>query len=306
MTASAKKSSSTTRISNPDRLALIRAKAEERRAAKAERVAMKAKLDAKAAAEDSEALSACHVILDRMSIRGAEARARRERQSGTGPSRKRARIARAAPITARDVEVDTGKASVRDPYDPSSFITATVNRRVDVLAAERGANRITEAQFLVGRMLQAAWEKQMGVRSGGTWDSTTSGAGPGSLAVSHAFTIEDIRMLGRIETAKAVKAMNERAAKEIGHSGVRFLRAILSEGYSFASYAEARGRGTGERAASDIAKRFRWLLEELTEAHHTARAPGVATIRDGYAAQADAVGERLNRSKSAGLKPAEG
>lgn len=208
-------------------------------------------------------------------------------------SGRRKKAIRLAPITARDVEVDVGTASVRDPYDPSSFITATVNRRVDVLAAERGANRITEAQFLVGRMLQAAWEKQMGVRSGGTWDSTTSGAGPGSLAVSHAFTIEDIRMLGRIETAKAVKAMNERAAKEIGHSGVRFLRAILSEGYSFASYAEARGRGTGERASTDIAKRFRWLLEELTEAQHTARAPGAQARNDEFTAMADTAPERL-------------
>ena len=293
MTASASKSSSTTRTTTVDRLALIRAKAEERRAAKTEREALTAKLDAKAAAEDAEALSACHVILDRMSIRGAEARARRDRQAGALPARKRARIARAAPVTARDVEVDAGKASVRDPYDPSSFITASVNRRVDVLAAERAANRITEAQFQVGRMLQTVWEKQMGVRSGGTWDSTTSGAGPGSLTVSHAFTIEDIRMLGRIETAKAVKAMNERAARVIGESGVRFLRAILSEGFSFASYAEARGRGTGERASTDIAKRFRWLLDELTESQHTVRAPGAPIWNDGYAALADTAPERL-------------
>lgn len=200
---------------------------------------------------------------------------------------------RLAPITARDVEVDVGTASVRDPYDPSSFITASVNRWVDVLSAERAANRITEAQFQVGRMLQAIWEKQMGVRSGGTWDSTTSGAGPGSLAVSHAFTIEDIRMLGRIETARAVKAMNERAARVIGESGVRFLRAILSEGFSFASYAEARGRGTGERASTDIAKRFRWLLDELTESQHTARAPAAVQARDGYANQAARVPDRL-------------
>jgi len=293
VTASATKSSSTTRTTNPDRLALIRAKAEERRAAKAERQAFREKLDAKAAAEDHEAMTACHVILDRMSIRGAASRARREREAGAAPLRKRARIARAAPFTARDVEVDTGKASVRDPYDPSSFITASVNRRVDVLAAERGADRITEAQFQVGRMLQAVWEKQMGVRSGGTWDSTTSGAGPGSLAVSHAFTVEDIRMLGRIETARAVKAMNERAARVIGESGVRFLRAILSEGFSFASYAEARGRGTGERASTDIAKRFRWLLEELTEAQHTARGPGAPVRTDDYTKLADTTPERL-------------
>ena len=102
-------------------------------------------------------------------------------------------------------------------------------------------------------------------------------------------------MLGRIETAKACKASNERATRVIGDSGVRFLRAILAEGFSFSAYAEARGRGTGERASTDIAKRFRWLLDELTEAQHTARAPGAVHVRDGYAAQADAVEERLAR-----------
>lgn len=202
-------------------------------------------------------------------------------------STRRRRPVTLAPTTARDVEVEVGTASVRNPYDPSSFISATVNRRVDVLSAERAAGRITEAQFQVGRMLQALWEKQLGVRSGGTWDSTTANIGMGSQNVSHAFTIEDIRMLGRIETAKAVKAMNERAARVIGDSGVRFLRAILAEGFSFGAYAEARGRGTSERASSDIAKRFRWLLDELTEAQHTARAPGAAPVRDQYSDQAD-------------------
>lgn len=211
-------------------------------------------------------------------------------------STRRRRPVTLAPTTARDVEVEVGTASVRNPYDPSSFISATVNRRVDVLSAERAAGRITEAQFQVGRMLQALWEKQLGVRSGGTWDSTTANIGMGSQNVSHAFTIEDIRMLGRIETARAVKAMNERAARVIGDSGVRFLRAILAEGFSFGAYAEARGRGTSERASSDIAKRFRWLLDELTEAQHTARAPGAAPIRDAYADQAEDLAERLLRS----------
>ncbi|WP_264046922.1 hypothetical protein [Methylobacterium flocculans] len=206
-------------------------------------------------------------------------------------STRRRRPVTLAPTTARDVEVEVGTASVRNPYDPSSFISATVNRRVDVLSAERSAGRITEAQFQVGRMLQALWEKQLGVRSGGTWDSTTANIGKGSQNVSHAFTIEDIRMLGRIETARAVKAMNERAARVIGDSGVRFLRAILAEGFSFGAYAEARGRGTSERASTDIAKRFRWLLDELTEAQHTARAPGAVPVQDQYTVMAERAGD---------------
>lgn len=201
-----------------------------------------------------------------------------------------------APVMARDTEIQVGTASVRDPYDPSTFISTTVNRKVDLLSTERSAGRITEAQFLVGRTLQMLWEKQLGVRSGGTWDSTTSNAGSSQLAVSHAFTIEDVRMLGRIETARLVKASNERAARVIGEAGVHFLRAILAEGHSFKTYAEARGRAADWRAISDITRRFRWLLEELTEAQHTARAPGAAPIRDGYAAQAGDVADRLLRS----------
>jgi hypothetical protein len=210
-----------------------------------------------------------------------------------------------APVMARDTEIQVGTASVRDPYDPSTFISTTVNRKVDLLATERSAGRITEAQFLVGRTLQMLWEKQLGVRSGGTWDSTTGPAYSGQLAVSHAFTIEDVRMLGRIETARLVKASNERAARVIGEAGVHFLRAILAEGHSFKSYAEARGRAADWRAISDITRRFRWLLEELTEAQHTARAPGAALIRDGYAAQADDVGERLLRSAALAAERAE-
>lgn len=221
-------------------------------------------------------------------------------------SRKRARPTRAAPVIARDVEVEVGTASVRNPYDASSFITATVNRRVDVLSAERGQGRITEAQFLVGRTLQTMWEKQLGIRSSNpAWDSITASAGFASRNTTHGFSIEDIRMLGRLETARAVKATNDRAARVIGDAGVRFLRSILAEGYSFGSYAEARGRGAAPRAGADIAQRFRWLLAELTEAYHTARAPGAAPIRDEYAAQADAVGERLERSAALAAEQAE-
>ncbi|MHC2086520.1 hypothetical protein [Methylobacterium sp. CM6244] len=216
------------------------------------------------------------------------------------PSTRRNKNIRLAPITARDVEVVEGTGMFRDPYDASTFVTTTVNRRVDVLAAERSAGRITEAQLQVGRMLQAMWEKQLGVRHGSSWDSTILSPGYASLNTANGLTIEDIRMLGRIETAKAVKAMNDRAARVIGDSGVRFLRSILAEGFSFSSYAEARGRGASERASTDIAKRFRWLLDELTEAQHTARAPGAALVRDEYAVQADGVQERLERSAALG------
>ena len=207
-------------------------------------------------------------------------------------SARRAKALRLAPLTARDVEVDIGKRSVRDPYDANAFVTAAVNRRVDVLAAEHAAGRITEAQFLVGRSLQLVWERQAGVRGGSTFDSTTGGASNLSILAMGELTVEDLRMIGKLEVAKIVAAYNARAAQVIGEAGVRFLRAILAEGYTFGSYAEARGRN-GERAGTDIAKRFRWLLEALTEAQHTARAPGALPIHDRYAEEARRVSGRL-------------
>ncbi|MCC0807529.1 hypothetical protein FPV16_15040 [Methylobacterium sp. W2] len=211
----------------------------------------------------------------------------RKTATRVAPSMRRNKNIRLAPITARDVEVVEGTGTFRDPYDASAFVTTTVNRRVDVLAAERSAGRITEAQFLVGRSMQAMWEKQLGVRHGSSWDSTIFSPGYASLNTANGLTIEDIRMLGRIETAKAVKAMNDRAARVIGDSGMRFLRAILAEGFSFSSYAEARGRGTSERASSDIAKRFRWLLDELTEAQQTAHGPAPVVPQDRYSERAN-------------------
>lgn len=100
-------------------------------------------------------------------------------------------------------------------------------------------------------MLQAIREKQLGVWSGSAWDSTTSNVGPGARVVTQGLSIEDIRMLGRIETARVVKVHNDRAARLIGDAGVRFLRAILAEGQSFGSYGEARGRGSSPRAGAD-------------------------------------------------------
>ena len=311
MTASAKKSSSTTQTEALPKTPDV-----------ARRHYLTKALGYRAALQQARAIGADEAALAEISddLTDAKEMARRARSWGRRAahrssllpppaigvsSRKRARPTRVGPVIARDVDIEVGTASVRDPYDASSFITATVNRKVDVLSAERGQGRITEAQFLVGRALQMLWEKQLGVRSGGAWDSTTSNVGSNRLAVSEDFTVEDIRMLGRIMTARVVRATNDRAARVIGDAGVRFLRAILAEGHSFGSYAEARGRGTSPRAGADIAQRFRWLLAELTEAQDTARAPGAAPIQDEYAAQADEVAERLLRSAALADEQAE-
>ena len=86
-------------------------------------------------------------------------------------------------------------------------------------------------------------------------------------------------ILCALEDAAKVTAFAERMQAAIGGAGVRIIRAMLAEGHSYASYAAKTGKGSGERAASDVAKRFRWLLEALTEAEHTATGADGQRIR---------------------------
>lgn len=177
------------------------------------------------------------------------------------PASSRRREITLAGRTARDVEVVTSKRSVPDPFEPGAFLTASVNRKVDVLADERSKGRITEAQFLVGRMIQAVYERGSGARLGSAgWNVS----GSRDQTVAH-----ELAILYAIDDAETVRKFTRRLEDAIGAVGARFLRAILAEGKTFSSYAAERGRG-GERAATDIAKRFRWLLESLTESQHTA------------------------------------
>ncbi|MGG3814228.1 hypothetical protein ABEV34_21650, partial [Methylorubrum rhodesianum] len=80
----------------------------------------------------------------------------------------------------------------------------------------------------------------------------------------------ELAIIYAIDDAERVRKFTARLEQAIGGVGVRFLRAILAEGQTFAAYAARTGRGSGERAATDVAKRFRWLLESLTEEQHTA------------------------------------
>jgi len=192
--------------------------------------------------------------------------------------RRRRILDRSLARTARDRDVVTGTRTVADPYDPGTFITATVNRRVDILAAERSTGRITEAQFQVGRMIQAVFERGSGARlSSGGW----SQGGSRDQTVAH-----ELAIIFAIEDAEKVRKFVRHLEHAIGGVGVRFLRAILAEGFSFSSYAERTGKGSGERAATDIAKRFRWLLEALTEKQHTVRGAVPAPVVDQYSARA--------------------
>lgn len=215
-------------------------------------------------------------------------RARLAPQAPVGnAARKRARLARTAPLTARDTEIQIGTGSVRDPYDPNATISASVNRRVDVLAAERAAERITKAQFQVERMIQAVYERASGARL-----KSVSWATEGTSDKS---TAHELAMIYGLNDANRILRFTARLERAVGSVGVRFLRAILTEGQTFHSYSAARGKG-GERGAGQVAAHFRFLLEGLTEAQHTARGSAGARVRDGYADQTDAVADRLVRS----------
>src|SRR5215213_10659340 len=63
------------------------------------------------------------------------------------------------------LHVRTAVAAVPNPFDPRERISITTNTRVDVLEAERfayvtsrGKTGITEAAYLTGRNIQAAFE----------------------------------------------------------------------------------------------------------------------------------------------------
>lgn len=149
--------------------------------------------------------------------------------------------------------------------------TGTV-RRVDLLAAELGNGRISQAQYLVGRMIEAVYERGSGARIGtADWSGVRSTGGSAA---------QDLALILRLEDADRIHRFTARLESEIGRAGTRFLRSILAEGHSFKSYAAARGQGS-ELGIRSVAERFRWLLEVLTEAHATATGPDRSAIRGG-------------------------
>ncbi|BAU91176.1 hypothetical protein MPPM_2571 [Methylorubrum populi] len=182
--------------------------------------------------------------------------------SATKKSRRTASSRRPMPRLASDREIVVGRANVPDPFEPGSYREVAINRRVDVLAQELAAKRIERAEFEVGRMVQAVFERGSGARLGsGGWNA----GGSRDQTIAH-----ELAIIYAIDDAERVRKFTARLEQAIGGVGVRFLRAILAEGQTFAAYAARTGRGSGDRAATDVAKRFRWLLESLTEEQHTA------------------------------------
>ncbi|GJE29750.1 hypothetical protein [Methylobacterium organophilum] len=172
---------------------------------------------------------------------------------------RRRRAERTLARTARDRNVVVGRRVVPNPYNPNERMTVQVNRNVDLLAAERAAGRLDEAHYLVGRMCQAVWERQAGARLGsGGWNQ----GGSRDQTIAH-----ELQIIYAIEDAAKAEAFNETVARAIGWTGVRLLKRFLIEGATFEGYA---GLGASDRMVGKVAYRFRMLLEDLTEALHTA------------------------------------
>lgn len=268
--ASSSSSTSTTRArpASSDRRALIKAKAEERAAAKAERAALGAKLAQAADAADAADRSACVAVLDRIQRRAADDRARRK--PATALERRRASLLRKNPHIERDAAIKLGRRLVTDPTTLGKFVEVQVNRQLDVLTMEHSARpqRISDVEFAIGRMLQDAWT---GPKDGDRrMDSfaklgvlVSSGGDDGPLPS------REMGMLRQTFRARAVAQLDLKIEGVVGRVGLRLLRAILVEGHTFGTYA-ACTVGGGERGAARIGERFRWLLNEVADQLHTA------------------------------------
>lgn len=171
----------------------------------------------------------------------------REPPNGRGQS--------AAP--ARNLNARTALVAIRDP-DPSDEagferLQATV-RRGDVLEDELAADRITDAQYLVGREIQRAYER-----------ARRGPAGPSVWRLGTRVDSQDRdQEVARWEANEALQAVRMQIKEAIGSSGVAFLERFLVDGITFARYAADRGLNS-KRGTASIAGYFRMQLEKVTD-----------------------------------------
>ena len=163
-------------------------------------------------------------------------------------------LARPAP----SVNVRTAVGAVPNPLDPREFIAVTINRKVDVLEDERKAGHISEGAYRVGRQIQRAFE--VAVRSSSNW--LDGGAGDPTTA-------QELRLLHGCIRAERAVALDADIRKAVGAEGAKIIRLILGDGWTYAQIATREGKA-GDRGRREVASRFRWLLEGITE-HRAAR-----------------------------------
>lgn len=196
-------------------------------------------------------------------------RAARPSRRTSAQRRRQALIPRT--LTARDANIEEVATSVEDPYEPGTRIAATMNRRTDVLQTEVDAGRITESQFIIGRMLQNMFERSSGSRcgGGGAWNPGDRVDVQKSQQLAIALAVTD---------AKAIKAMLHRIEIRIGGFDAKLIRQVLGENLSFGDLTMVRGYGADKHATSHFARRFREALEQI-DTMFAARGPKTAPIR---------------------------
>jgi hypothetical protein len=152
--------------------------------------------------------------------------------------------------------VRTAIATIDDPMDAGRKQLATVNRDVDVLENELSHRRIDHAAYMAGQELRRAYERLPAAASGSNW---RGGDRIDAVAAQSAF-VERLD-----DAARAVAAVEERARRVIGASGVAFLSRVLRDGMTFGQLATLAGRRGSPANVAQFGDRFRWLLGELAD-----------------------------------------
>lgn len=185
---------------------------------------------------------------------------------------------------AKCANVKTATAAVPDPFgDGTERVLVTINRRVDILETERSHQRLTEAAYRTGRLLQAIFE-----RAGGVGSSNWMGVSRQDPMIA-----QELRVLHSIMAAEEIEKLLRRIRARLGWIDARLLQRILGERWTFGQCADVVGRN-GERGERYVAARFRDALEDLAEAW-TAKGASVASFDDKYTAAA----ERADRPEGA-------
>jgi hypothetical protein len=144
--------------------------------------------------------------------------------------------------------------AVDDVYDAQRRHRALA--RIDLLDRERRAGRIDEAQYRVGREVEAVFERMGNLGGGGQWmDGDRIDAG----------SRVEIKTVIGIEQAVVVNSFLGWLVRQLGAYDTRLLWLVLGHGQSFADAALAFGR-RGRRSWHYMADRFRDALTVLANA----------------------------------------
>ena len=168
------------------------------------------------------------------------------------------------------LHVRTAVAAVPNPFDPRERIAVTTNARVDILEAERlayvtsrGKTGISEAAYLTGRNIQAAFE--LSGKSSSNW---CDGQGRGDPT-----TARELQLVHGLERAERAIQLEKDIRRIVGESGGAMVRLILGDRMSYGEVAHREGR-SADYGKRQVGARFRWLLESIAEAREAKRGRG--------------------------------